>query len=196
MNGPFKTSHLSSFTVLSKIAFICVFSCILAKIETSLKHKLYCLYAGVCVCQRELESDILVSAYCAATKTGIKWMHNTHTHSHRKGKSAKQAGISWAGNLPFNKGMHLWDTCVCQFVCACMCVCKCVWGCVFARPQRKYFIFSFVLCSSRPRCKSCHHKHKGGQASLNSSSVRWKTSGGESITLPLTGPAMGNKYLL
>lgn len=31
---------------------------------------------------------------------------------------------------------------------------------------------------------------------MNSSSVCWKTSGGESIMLPLTGPAMGNKYLL
>ena len=57
--------------------------------------------------------------------------------------------------------------------------------------------FATALCSSAPQCKSCHHKHggRGKRASLNSISVCWSTSGGESITLPLTGPAMGNKYL-
>lgn len=50
-------------------------------------------------------------------------------------------------------------------------------------PTASHFFF-FVLCGS---LLQCHHKHERGQASLNSSSVCWKTSGGESIKPQLMG---------
>lgn len=74
--------------------------------------------------------------------------------------------------------MLLRDTCILS-VCACPYVCVNVCGCdcVFARPQCKYLILCLYCVAV---CHSASHAtintRGGGQASLNSSSVCWKTS--------------------
>lgn len=75
--------------------------------------------------------------------------------------------------------MLLRDTCILS-VCACPYVCVNVCGCdcVFARPQCKYLIlclYCVAVCHSASHA-TINTRGGGGQASLNSSSVCWKTS--------------------
>lgn len=71
---------------------------------------------------------------------------------------------------------------VCLSDCANLNACFCARPCV-CEPAAEASHFSFAF-ARRPH----RRKHdEGGQASLNGISVCWKTSGGESIMLPLTG---------
>lgn len=144
--------NISSFSVFS--VETCIFSFLLSdfqipttflpNMKTSHMHKLC-----VCLHEGELARDMLHSANCVATniRYSVNWC-KTHTNTHRKGTSKKQPGISWAGNLPFNKGMPLRDTCLSVYVCLYLCVC------VFALPQCKYLILRFYCVAG---CHSASH---------------------------------------